>query len=176
LEKAIYQVEQALKRSKSNGVAFDPDTEVDLRQLIDQSQNLAGQHNRHSSIDNAATLHPSSTLGQRFSRTDSNLGHRTSIADSLTPDHVAKPDEMAVDNADNPLQLLAMASAMPNQSPSSAITPSPAAATVAHTGDADDSELETFFGSLMPVLDNSSDIDPVELGLVTDEEAESLFT
>lgn len=41
LEKAIYQVEQALKRSKSNGVAVDPDTDVDLRQLIDQSQNLA---------------------------------------------------------------------------------------------------------------------------------------
>lgn len=42
LEKAIYQVEQALKRSKSNGVAFDQDTDVDLRQLIDKSHTLTG--------------------------------------------------------------------------------------------------------------------------------------
>ena len=44
LEKAIYQVEQAIKRSKNNGVAFDPDTDVDLRQLISQSQAWASSY------------------------------------------------------------------------------------------------------------------------------------
>ena len=96
----------------------------------------------------------------------------------MPPDHLEKADEIALDNADNPLQLLAMASAMPNQSPASAVASSPAVATnhtPINTVDTEDSELQSFFGSLTPVLDNSNDIDAVELGLVTEEEAESLF-
>ena len=67
---------------------------------------------------------------------------------------------------------------MPNQSPASGVASSPAVAanqTPTHAVDSDDSELQSFFGSLTPVLDNSPDIDAVELGLVTEEEAESLF-
>ena len=162
LEKAIYQVEQALKRSKNNGVTFDPDTDVDLRQLINQSQNLAQE--------------------QRYRNISSISHHRNAsiptVSDEMAPDRGEKPDEIALDNADNPLQLLAMASAMPNQSPASAVTASPAAAatqTPPHAADSDDSELQMFFGSLTPVLDNSAEIDAVLLGLVTEEEAEGLF-
>lgn len=94
----------------------------------------------------------------------------------MPPDHHDKADGIALDNADNPLQLLAMVSAMPGQSPASAVAPSPAVATSqTHAVDSEDSELQSFFGSLSPVLDNSPDIDAVELGLVTEEEAESLF-
>ncbi len=151
LEKAIYQVEQALKRSKSNGVTFDHDTDVDLRQLINQSQTLAKQQQGHRQLP---------------------------AEDEMPPDHPEKADEIALDNADNPLQLLAMASAMPNQSPASAVMSSPAVATTrtpTHAIEADDTELQSFFGSMTPVLDNSHDTDAVELGFVTEEEAESLF-
>ena len=70
-----------------------------------------------------------------------------------------------------------MASALPNQSPAAAITPSPAAATsnTLETWEPEDAELQSFFGNLTPVLDNTADIDPIEMGLVTEEEAESLF-
>jgi hypothetical protein len=170
LEKAIYQVEQAIKRSKSNGVSFDPDSDLDLQQLIQQSQTLAQQQRRlHTSLDDTP-LPDSSPV----------YAHKPSIADSVSP---AKADEMAVDNADNPLQLLAMASAMPNPSSSTVVTPSPAGVSGPGAGptsgssafEQEDAELQRFFGSLTPVLDNSPDIDPVELGLVTDEEADSLF-
>lgn len=89
-----------------------------------------------------------------------------------------KPDELALNNADNPLQLLAMASVLPGQSPSTTMSTSPAGAasqpgvTDSNTGD---TELQQFFGSLMPNLDNSPDFDPINLGLVTQEEANTLF-
>lgn len=164
LEKAIYQVEQAIKRSKSSGVPFDPDPDVDLRQLVTQSQSLDNpQPRRQSSHD---------PLHRRLESTHSST-------DSMTREATEKPDEIALDNAENPLQLLAMASAMPHQSPSSIVTPSPAAAT-SQTGsnsvENEDADLQTFFGSLNPVLDNSQDIDPIELGLLTEEESEVLFT
>jgi hypothetical protein len=104
------------------------------------------------------------------------LHHRQSFSHTASVDHTEKPDELAVDNADNPLQLLAMASSMPNQSPSTVITPSPAAGLGTGHIDGDDAELQQYFGSLMPVLDNTRDLDPVEMGLVTREEADTLFT
>ena len=147
-------------------MTFDPDTDVDLRQLINQSQSLARQQQTHRqpSLTKTSSLPSSLTL--------------PGVSDDMAAEYTDKADEIALDNADNPLQLLAMASAMPNQSPASAVTPSPAAVstqTPTQAVDADDTELQSFFGSLSPVLDNSPDIDPVELGLVTDEEAESLF-
>jgi hypothetical protein len=159
LEKAIYQVEQAIKRSKTSGADFDPDTDVDLRKLISHSQPLADQAPVPS---NFIVRQPKEANGFESARQDSIEG----------------AEEIALENADNPLQLLAMASAMPNQSPSSAITASPAvnaSHASSHAVDSEDADLQVFFGSFTPVLDNSRDIDPVDLGLATEEEADSLF-
>ena len=95
------------------------------------------------------------------------------------PDAGEKPDELALNHADNPLQLLAMASVLPGQSPSTNMSTSPAGVAVASQQGAEnnvDAELTQFFGSLQPSLDNGPDLDPIDLGLVTDEEAETLFT
>lgn len=166
LEKAIYQVEQAIKRSKTGGGTFDTDTDVDLRQLINPST-PAHQHRRQSSSKPMSDPDP-------LTRTLSEPGSL-----GLTQQNpIDEVNGIALDNADNPLQLLAMASAMPAQSPTSVVTPSPAITLSqigSHTGETEDRDLQTFFGSLMPVLDNTRDIDPVELGLVTEEEADLLF-
>ena len=104
-----------------------------------------------------------------------NNSHEVSPAE-----HAEKPAELALNNADNPLQLLAMASVLPGQSPSTAMSTSPAGFATQHSiatepYAADDVELQQFFGSLMPRLDNAPQLDPIVLGLLTQEEADSLF-
>jgi hypothetical protein len=187
LEKAIHQVEQAIKRSKGSSVTFDADKDIDLRQLIDQSQANGAEATSARRLSSSTGLnrtmdvpmfneHEPASAMEYVPPTRTQLpNHRPSFSNSQTADHVEKPDDLAVDNADNPLQLLAMASSMPTQSPSTVITPSPAAMPGQTPVEADDTELQCFFGSLMPVLDNTPDIDPIEIGYVTSEEAEHLF-
>lgn len=179
MEKAIYQVEQALKRSKDGASGLTADAEADLRQLIAAPQ--ASSDPRRQSNSTSAVMekkkslsHPPAGLVQIESTGTTDNSHEVSPAD-----HGEKPDELALNNADNPLQLLAMASVLPGQSPSTAISTSPAGVLPppgANEANADDTELQTFFGSLMPRLDNSPQLDPIELGLVTQDEADSLFT
>lgn len=101
------------------------------------------------------------------------------MANESPADGAEKPDELALNHADNPLQLLAMASGLPGQSPSTNMSTSPAGAAFvvqqASDANAADDEITQFFGSLQPSLDNSPELDPIDLGLVTDEEAETLF-
>jgi hypothetical protein len=40
---------------------------------------------------------------------------------------------------------------------------------------ASDPELQAFFGPFRPSLDVGTDIDPIDLGLATEEEANTLF-
>lgn len=168
-------------------MSFDTEKNLDLRQLIDQDE-LAGSGSRGNRRQSSSALSNSSDPdGVRIAaaskppyvRPDHDLPaplhHRPSFSHTAPADHMERPDELAVDNADNPLQLLAMASSMPTQSPSAVITPSPATGSAQNPVDGDDVELQRFFGNLMPVLDNTRDIDPVEMGLVTREEADTLF-
>ncbi|KEF52777.1 uncharacterized protein A1O9_11194 [Exophiala aquamarina CBS 119918] len=159
LEKAIYQVEQALKRSKDVGPSLNQDVEADLRQLM-AAPSANSPHRRREST---------STTPNTASNQITFPPHRASL----------KPDELALNHADNPLQLLAMASGLPGQSPSTNMSTSPAGpAFASHQGsdvNATDVDLTQFFGSLQPSLDNSADLDPINMGLVTPEEAEMLF-
>ncbi|EHY56049.1 hypothetical protein HRR83_006572 [Exophiala dermatitidis] len=178
LEKAIYQVEQALKRSKDGSTGLSLDLETDLRQLISASQ-------ASPSVRRASSPTPSSTThGRAFSESRARLSNaeKNATIDSgheVSPAEVGeKPDELALNNAENPLQLLAMASVLPVQSPATTLATSPAGAPPAPgPGDShvSDAELQQFFASPMSNLDNSPDLDPIELGLVTMEEADSLF-
>jgi hypothetical protein len=175
-------VEEALKRSKSNSVSFDPDTDVDLRQLItppnllrrDERPRIAAPDDTRSTSER---LIPRQQSSEQFAVSDQRES-RPLLGDSTSPDQLEKADELALDNADNPLQLLAMASALPSQPQSSITSLSPGVTATqigSHATETEDAELQRFFGSLMPNLDNSQDLDPIELGLVTKDEAESLF-
>ncbi|KAK4940626.1 hypothetical protein LTR10_019256 [Elasticomyces elasticus] len=180
LEKAIYQVEQALKRSKDSSNGLSLESETDLRQLISTPQ---PERLRRASSSQT----PSTAMQQAFvqPRTDSQEfdanGNSPTDHDVPPPPPATgeKPDELALNNADNPLQLLAMASVLPGQSPSTNMSTSPAVI-ASHQTTSDnhlaDADIQQFFGLLMSNLDNSPDLDPIELGLVTAEEADSLFT
>lgn len=122
---------------------------------------------------------------------------RESILTQPRHQHTAplKPEErLAIDDAENPLQLLARASNL-HLSPESSHVQSPGTAISVPTagvngggskssvpGAAATEELnpemrqiETFFATTHFNVDQGEDYDPVEMGLVTDEEAEMLF-
>lgn len=86
-------------------------------------------------------------------------------------------DNFAVDDAENPLQLLARASdlSVPSgQAPYAAGILS----SVSHpprTEFGKDHDLQAFFGPFRPSLDLGEDIDPIDMGLVTVEETDVLF-
>ncbi|KAJ9632873.1 hypothetical protein H2204_007603 [Knufia peltigerae] len=177
LEKAIYQVEQAIKRSKDGSTGLALDVEADLRQLISAPQTAPlrrhSTSNVHSSPSHHPLVHPRMNLHPVKENGISPTAHEVSPANMGE-----KPDELALNNADNPLQLLAMASVLPGQSPSTNMSTSPAG-TLAHQTSIEsnlaDADLQQFFGSLMSNLDNTPELDPIEIGLVTTEEADTLF-
>ena len=93
-------------------------------------------------------------------------------------------DDGAVDDAENPLQLLARASYFqPAEEPRKKDTP-PQLPTVAvhqrpHLRPPEKSrvnDVQRFFSSAKANLDVGDDIDPISLGLVTMEEADTLFS
>lgn len=90
-------------------------------------------------------------------------------------------DGYALEDAENPLQLLARASDLPASPHNMQTAPdhiSPVAAPNNAGQRADQSEnndLRTFFGPLSPNLDTGEDIDPIDMGYVTPSETDVLF-
>lgn len=89
-----------------------------------------------------------------------------------TPNFPHQSDEtLDVDGAENPLQLLARASYF---RPSTEPRPQPSPQKPRQEESVDD--IHDFFASPRSDLDVGDDIDPISLGLVSEEEAEGLFT
>lgn len=84
-------------------------------------------------------------------------------------------DNLAVDEAENPLQLLARTSELfSNQNrntPDLSLTQRQRLLRYEATG----TDLERFFSPSKPILDVGPDLDPISLGLVELSEAEALF-
>lgn len=106
------------------------------------------------------------------------IGRRESM---VSQRHVKPEERLAVDDAENPLQLLARASNLHlspesshGQSPITAVSHQPAS-TAADELDPEMRHVEFFFGTTHFNVDRGEDYDPIELGLVTEEEAEMLF-
>lgn len=99
---------------------------------------------------------------------------------SALPQFIKRPEEtIAIDDAENPLQLLARASYI-QPSPDSRHGQSPQQVRVptGRTPGKEEEEMETqdFFAPTSVNLDVGPEIDPLTMGLVTDDEAESLFS
>jgi hypothetical protein len=90
-------------------------------------------------------------------------------------------DQLNLDDAENPLQLLARTSEL--LSSISAQTQGVASGPYAKstyrglaTPNEHDDDLENFFGRFRPRLDIGDELDPIELGLISLAEAEALFS
>ncbi|KAK0124703.1 hypothetical protein ONS95_009646 [Cadophora gregata] len=204
LEKAVYRIEQAIKRSRTQGPDEEQNTQhlqallteaqgllpastsqtLDLSPRTDQSQGHQRDQNMSPPQPSQGHAHglPNMSPGQRSLQSAHHItgslngsqalrsgipnnSFRGSATETESPD-----DNFSVHDAENPLQLLARASDLsaPNKQTSYLSPPR-------FPGAVGDQQLRDFFGPFRPSLDVGEDIDPIELGLVTEEEASILF-
>ncbi|KAK3486731.1 uncharacterized protein B0T23DRAFT_324455 [Neurospora hispaniola] len=193
LEKALHQVEQAVKRSGASLHGIEATKFVsELKEILgagsltpladgDFKQPSTG----HTRTSSAISRRPSEILMADVSEDsgDSSMSDHDdmSIPQDSTPSQSHVADEsLAVDDAENPLQLLARASDLH-------VSPKPvgelSTAEMAHSHQHPRqkkqteklSEVEKFFKFTQFSLDCGPELDPIDLGLLTTEEAESLF-
>ncbi|KAE8377699.1 Zn(II)2Cys6 transcription factor [Aspergillus bertholletiae] len=162
LDKALHQIEQAIKRPKSDA----PDSDA-AQKIISNLQDL---------LNRTQGIQPYSETDELSEDTD-----RPHIPHS--PHGVDTGDSLSLDDAENPLQLLARASDL-QLSPAEVRSAhrwhhpessQPAALAQNKNLEDDSSAAKLFFVPVKANLDLGPDMDPIELGLVTPDEAESLF-
>lgn len=186
LEKALYQVEEALKRAGPGVQGTDAGraiTELKAMLAAGGEAQLNGSMESHNKRPRLATSEPQDSSSDEEdspprSRKESSLGVRR--GSMISQRHVKPEERLAVDDAENPLQLLARASNLhlspdssQDQSPGGAPSLHPASSV--HDDDPEMRQVESFFGTTHFNVDKGDDYDPIDLGLVTEEEAEMLF-
>ncbi|CAG8196683.1 unnamed protein product [Penicillium salamii] len=155
LEKAIHQIEQAIKRPK-----VDPSDSEDAQKAISGLQDLLSQ-----------------VQGQLMQSEDG--ASEAEQPQNLPSPRAAHDESLTLDDAENPLQLLARASDlqlsptgvrhMP-KSPMPMLPP-----TLFQSNAPSEPSAKSFFVPARANLDVGPEVDPVDLGLVTFDESESLF-
>lgn len=178
MDKAVHNIEQAIKKSRTKGrqSSEDDQTAIHLRRLLSEAQDLLPEFANSTSPranvqiqDTSPLTHGSvASLHQEYvPQGPPSTGHS---AQSSTEDN------FALDDAENPLQLLARASDLPTASGSSNKDHISPVAVPSRIEISRDEDLRTFFGPVTQHLDVSPDIDPIEMGFVTLEEADGLFS
>ena len=190
LEKALYQVEQAVKRLRSG----DPRQTVEdekvvshLRGLLAGSAKFPNESPGLSSAANSREEEDEDEEEEEEGEENNSYEGRSSIRSNpdirstSIPNFVERTEEsLAVDDAENPLQLLARASYFqPSEDGRRGGHPTPLqhrmrASSVGRSEEA--VRLNEFFSSTKVNLDIGDEVDPIVLGLVTIEESESLLT
>lgn len=156
LDKAVHQIEQAVKRPDSGVESKDARKVVsDLQELLAKAQGQPLE--KGSGSVSGAAARPRSP---RSSREDS------------------AEDNLALHDAENPLQLLARASdlQLPPQSPKSPVQLSSRSADIQDQRQPADLGVNSFFVPVKDNLDIGPDLDPVDIGLATLDESEALFS
>jgi hypothetical protein len=156
LEKAIYQVEEAIKKRKSDA-ATSQSTLQQLQQLLNEAQgDDDSSQNPNPDTSPASEVHPQAS------------------ANNLVG--TSSDDQLAVEDVENPLQLLARASDLRIATPQSC-NPSTASPEGRFNGSEQSAFLDVhhFFLPMKAHLDQGSGLDPIDVGLVTKDEAEMLL-
>ncbi|PLB44654.1 hypothetical protein P170DRAFT_368185 [Aspergillus steynii IBT 23096] len=162
LEKALHQIEEAIKRPKSDesGSSAPQNIISNLQDLLNKIQ------------------------GQRLpSETDDPSEDPDRFRAVQSPHEINAGDGLSLDDAENPLQLLARASDLQLSPPKARATIKwPSLGSVEPAGAPRDSldgsltAARSFFVPAKARLDTGPDMDPIDLGLVTLHEAETLFS
>lgn len=179
-DKALFQIEQALRRVKSGKqTSEDSNVIVGLKRLLGVAAEFptAGL----SSSANASGQASSAQDARDAALSDDDNGEIEDSPDGRS--YIAHHAEgsLTVDDAENPLQLLARASKL-QLSPvvcNSSNSPGQLARRGgwrSHPEPEDgSSDIQSFFTGVRVNLDVGEDIDPIDMGLVTVPEAEELF-
>lgn len=159
MDKALYQIQEAIKKSRSVGPESQAGRSVsDLQSLLKDAQALLSQ-SRESVVPEDRTLR-----------------------DQLEPSaQQAAEDHLGIADAENPLQMLARASdlqlsqlTLTNEN--SSLSPMSRSSVGGRTEKQDQPDVHWFF---VPIRANpdfrQKDVDPIDMGLATLEEAKQLF-
>ncbi|TGJ82523.1 hypothetical protein E0Z10_g6239 [Xylaria hypoxylon] len=187
LEKAVFQIEQALKRTHPGSDQIqNSEQSIELRYLLERSRDLlsAEQSQKTSSSGANGRRHDGAIPSPQHSSTSHGTPpSQTDSRDGGTVSQTVDDDQLNLDDAENPLQLLARTSellssigASNNESAVGYLPPNPLPNRERAVGGDHDGNLPVFFGRFQPRLDVGLDLDPIELGLLTLSEAEALFT
>jgi hypothetical protein len=176
LDKAVHRIEQAIKKSRTHSSQSEDDQQtLHLQTLLNEAQNLLPRTLSKNPVAQRQ-IHPAHEQPQitPMHQDSANALPRSKILGQNVPD---ENDNFAVDDAENPLQLLARASDL---SVPSGHTPYAAAILSSvslppRTEFGKDHDLQSFFGPFRPSLDLGEDIDPIDMGLVSVEETDVLF-
>ncbi|KAK7547552.1 hypothetical protein IWX49DRAFT_224471 [Phyllosticta citricarpa] len=172
LAKAIYQVEQALERVKSGrDDQQSRDVAARLQRMLSTVQDLspasaAGEPGGAAASGNQAFASESPGAGPS-EEPASTWPDDSPASGTASPSPLSASGDLALNDAENPLQLLAHASDLSRLRH--------------HVGgaiqvdDGNQQGVQAFFGPSKPKLDVSQDMDPIDLGLVTPVEAGELF-
>jgi hypothetical protein len=174
LEKAVYRIEQAIKKSRNHGSQSEDDQNtIHLQNLLNEAQGLLP-------AQSPDTLDPS-FRSQDVPQHQHSLSQHNQLGLMTGPEQNGvqdQDDHFSVDDAENPLQLLARASDLsgpPNQASYTPNLRSPISLS-RHANAGRDLDLQNFFGPFRPSLDIGPENDPIDMGLVTEDESVALFT
>lgn len=168
LEKAIYQVEEAIKKRKSDAPSHQ-NTLEQLQKLLNEAQN-------EDSTPSAQTPGTSST-NDPFASDAKDMKPPATLQHSER-DHAggSSDDQLAVEDAENPLQLLARASDLRITSPH--ILENNISSPASKMNGSEQSaflDVHQFFLPMKASLDQGQGYDPIDIGLVTKDEAKTLL-
>lgn len=178
----MYRIGQAIARTKANGGELeDEQAAVNLQHLLSSTAGLLPR----STISQEPAQNPqmqasTSMPTHHVINVTSSPGYPTQNNVTASPGYPPhrNHNNYSVDDAENPLQLLASASDMAVSPQPLANTQPPASSGPFYTAAAkedEDKDLQTFFGPLSPNLDVSEDIDPIDMGYITSGETVALF-
>lgn len=164
MEKALHQIEQAIKRPKLDESGSDAASKIisNLQDLLSKTQ----QESSQLQPSEADELSEGPEQSQPFQ----------------SPREINPGDNLSLDDAENPLQLLARASDLqlspvevreaPRWASASLLQPTITPRSSSGSGGM---SAKNFFVPVRASLDVGPDLDPIDIGLVTLTEAESLF-
>ncbi|KAI1299544.1 hypothetical protein F5Y03DRAFT_365696 [Xylaria venustula] len=187
LEKAVFQIEQALKRTHPGSDQIqNSEQSAELRYLLERSRDLlsAERSQKNSSSGTSGRRHDGSIPSpQQSSTSHGTPPSQTDSRDAGTVSQHVDDDQLNLDDAENPLQLLArtseLLSSLGASNHGSTLGQLPSKSLPSRdrsSGNDHDGNLPVFFGPFQPRLDIGPDLDPIELGLLTLAEAETLFS
>ncbi|KAK1579954.1 uncharacterized protein LY79DRAFT_521757 [Colletotrichum navitas] len=180
LDKALYQIEQAIKRARTGEQNSEDDKAIgNLQALLEGTR--AARSTTASTHLRRGSSHFDSPDQPDISSDDDDELNNTPDSNTYMSLHHHNEESLAIDDAENPLQLLARASNLRlSPKPISGLSPKlpgpgPGRKNQHAEQVDEDPEMQSFFTAVRLNFDVGDDIDPITMGLVTGEEAESLF-
>ena len=184
MDKAVHRIEQALERSHANGGRLeDEQAALHLQQLLTKTQGILPRSTVSGDLMSGVQVQAPSvsphSRGQLSAFSRDHMG--SSLTSTALTAQNGADDGYALEDAENPLQLLARASDLPSSPRNMPVAPDhlpPIAASNQSRQIGEQSanqDLRTFFGPSRPNLDTGEDIDPIDMGYVTPSETDVLF-